>query len=330
MSEEIEKYQHGASAGVAVGTLAISQGASVTELVQRARLIDECYKRIMKRDIHFGVIPGTYGKPSLLKAGAEKLLSLFNLGATEPIIKEKELPEGHREYLITINIIHYPTSRLVGTGLGLCSTMEKKYRYRNTADFEVLDEEIPGDARERKSEYRKEGYGMKKIEGEWAWVHYTDSEASENPDLADMFNTVLKMAHKRALVAGALVVTGASDIFTQDIEDFADIGKKEEKPEEKQGDTNTSSFKRKVTVQEGIEVWESSVKDVIEKPSKSGKPYFIVELDNGKSCFSWDQSISERLANAEGNVKIEVRPGTKPGSKVLNRIIEIKEPAPAE
>jgi hypothetical protein len=34
-------------------------------------------------------------------------------------------------------------------------------------------------------------------------------------------NTVLKMANKRALVAGILNVTAASDVFTQDLEDFA-------------------------------------------------------------------------------------------------------------
>ena len=39
---------------------------------------------------------------------------------------------------------------------------------------------------------------------------------TENPDLADQYNTVLKMATKRALVAATLVVTGASDMFITD------------------------------------------------------------------------------------------------------------------
>jgi hypothetical protein len=46
----------------------------------------------------------------------------------------------------------------------------------------------------------------------------------ENPDLADQWNTVIKMACKRALVAGALNATGASDVFTQDVEDQPDAG----------------------------------------------------------------------------------------------------------
>lgn len=41
-----------------------------------------------------------------------------------------------------------------------------------------------------------------------------------NPDVADVVNTLQKMAQKRALVAAVLVVTNCSDAFTQDVEDF--------------------------------------------------------------------------------------------------------------
>ena len=43
-----------------------------------------------------------------------------------------------------------------------------------------------------------------------------------NPDIADVYNTVAKMAHKRALVMAAIQATAASDIFTQDVEDMLD------------------------------------------------------------------------------------------------------------
>jgi hypothetical protein len=303
---------------VAVTTaVTITHGASINEIVQRARLVDECYKRIMKKDVHFGVIPGTFGKPSLLKAGAEKLLSLFNLGATEPTIKERELPEGHREYLITINITHYPTSRLVGTGVGLCSTMEKKYRYRNVADFEILEDPIPKDAKEKTKEYRKQGLGMKKIEGKWEWVRYTDStEASENPDIADVYNTVLKMAHKRALVSAALVVTGASDIFTQDVEDFSDYKPAVEEPEQPKAPAG-----RQYELKE-VDIWHVEVKDVIEKKGKDGTVYFQVELDDGRKLFTSNGDLAKDAAETEGTVHLEVRPGRRADSWVLAKILE--------
>ena len=47
-----------------------------------------------------------------------------------------------------------------------------------------------------------------------------------NEDLADQYNTVLKMANKRSLVAAVLNSTAASDIFTQDIEDMPQFAEK--------------------------------------------------------------------------------------------------------
>lgn len=66
---------------------------------------------------------------------------------------------------------------LMGQGVGSASTMEKKYRYR------------------------KDDRGAK----------------IENEDIADVYNTVLKIAKKRAHVDATLTVTGAADLFTQDL-----------------------------------------------------------------------------------------------------------------
>ena len=45
-------------------------------------------------------------------------------------------------------------------------------------------------------------------------------EKVEHDNPADHYNTVLKMAKKRALVDAVLTATAASDIFTQDLEDI--------------------------------------------------------------------------------------------------------------
>ena len=42
-----------------------------------------------------------------------------------------------------------------------------------------------------------------------------------NPDTPDLVNTILKMATKRAYIAAVLNATGASEFFTQDLEDTA-------------------------------------------------------------------------------------------------------------
>ncbi len=41
-----------------------------------------------------------------------------------------------------------------------------------------------------------------------------------NPEVADLVNTIQKMAQKRALVAATLIATSASEFFTQDVEDI--------------------------------------------------------------------------------------------------------------
>lgn len=331
MSENTGLLVHRSEVGP-LAAITISAGASTTELAQRARLIDETYRKIMKKDVHFGVIPGTSGKPSLLKAGAEKLLSLFNLGAMNPIIEERMLPEGHREYRIVIDIKHYPTDKLVGCGIGLCSTMESKYRYRNTADFEITGEVIPRDAKEKKKEYRQKGFGMKLVDGSWEWVKYGDSEKSENPDIADQYNTVLKMAVKRALVAGTLVVTGASDIFTQDIEDYVDMGEDAAPhPAPTPKEVMPKPAVKKVEVVEGVRIIDAVIGDVQEKKLDDGKLYYIIDIGNGKTAGTVNKELAEQAAEIEGECRIEVRPGRRPGSLVLLKVIPPEEgSAPVE
>ena len=192
----------------------------LNELKARANMVTEIKRQIMKNGTHFGVIPGCGDKPTLLKNGAELLCMAFKL-APEAKVEVADLGNGHREYTVTTTLVSITTGTPIATGLGSCSTMESKYRYRNVADFEITGQPIPADAKERKQEYRRQGYGMKKVDGAWEWVRFKDNQKQENPDIADQYNTVLKMASKRSLVDATLKATGGSCEFTQDIEDMA-------------------------------------------------------------------------------------------------------------
>lgn len=192
----------------------------LNELKARANMVTEIKRQIMKNGTHFGVIPGCGDKPTLLKNGAELLCMAFKL-APEAKVEIADLGNGHREYTVTTTLVSIATGTPIATGLGSCSTMESKYRYRNVSDFELTGQPIPADAKERKQEYRRQGYGMKKVDGAWEWVRFKDSAKAENPDIADQYNTVLKMASKRSLVDATLKATGGSCEFTQDIEDMA-------------------------------------------------------------------------------------------------------------
>ena len=194
-------------------------------IVKQVRLIQEVMEKIMKKDEHYGVIPGT-NKPTLLKPGAEKLSVTFRL-VPKYDIKQVDMANGHREFQIVCNLIHAPSGQFFGQGLGSCSTMENKYRYRN-ADPEITDKPVPknywdikksGKMDEAQNMIGGKGFVTKKVNGSWMIAKLT-GEKQEYDNPADYYNTVMKMAKKRAHVDAVLTATAASDIFTQDIEDL--------------------------------------------------------------------------------------------------------------
>ena len=201
------------------------------DIVATIRRIDEVMKAVMRKDEHYGVIPGTQGKPTLLKSGAEKLCETFRLAPLCP--KEDQAVESlggdHRNYQLTVTLKHIVTGQVWSQGVGSCSTKESKYRWRRAGrtcpKCNVKDSIIKG-----KEEYgggwlcwtKKGGCGAKWADGT-AEIESQKEEKIENTDPADVWNTCLKMAYKRAFVAATLSATAASDIFTQDVEDLPSV-----------------------------------------------------------------------------------------------------------
>ena len=202
----------------------IEDYAMTTEkVVRQVGLIQEVMAKVMKANEHYGVIPGTT-KPSVLKPGAEKLSHTFRF-ATEYRINRSDLPGNHREYEIVCRLTHQPTGVFVAEGVGSCSTMETKYRYRKA------EAKCPECGKEAiikgKKEYgggwlcysKKGGCGAKFKDGNPA-IENMDMGRIEYDNPADYYNTALKIAKKRAHVDAVLTATAASDIFTQDVEDL--------------------------------------------------------------------------------------------------------------
>ena len=159
------------------------QGA--LEVRSQVNQIQHLMKEVLQEGEHYGKVPGCGQKPTLLQPGAEKIAYMFHFVPTYNV-ERIDLGAGHREYEVECTLTHRDTGEIVGGGMGLCSTMESKYRYRNEYNPQT-----------RKKDIRK-----------------------ENTDIADTWNTVLKMAKKRAFVDAVKSTTAASDIFTQDIEDM--------------------------------------------------------------------------------------------------------------
>lgn len=202
-------------------TLAVMPQVKATELVERIGVIREAMDTAMKADVDYGVIPGT-NKPALLKPGAEKLSVLFQLDVQ--LVNEKQYgPDDHLTVESKATVFHAPTGQRLGFGEGLCTTKERKYAYRRqqrTCPKCEAPAVIKG-----KEEFgggwlcwkKRDGCGAKFNEGDQA-IEGQPLGDVDNPDLPDLWNTVVKMAEKRARVDAVLAVTGASALFTQDVE----------------------------------------------------------------------------------------------------------------
>ena len=211
MSNEVVPYEQ------RIGAL------SVQDVQSQVNLIQHVMRQVMQKDQHYGVIPGTGTKPTLLKAGAEKLCLTFRL---DPQYEIEQQQDGNHLTIISKCILHHiPSGQRFGSGMGSCSTKESKYAYRSGG------RKCPQCGAESiikgREEYgggwvcfaKKGGCGAKFLERDDAITSQSVGRIP-NEDLADQYNTVLKMANKRSLVAAVLNSTAASDIFTQDIEDM--------------------------------------------------------------------------------------------------------------
>ncbi len=220
-------------------TSLVKEELTVQDVMAQVNLIQNLMRSAMKVDEHYGVIPGTK-KPSLYKAGAEKLGLMFRLAPEFEVVERQD--GQHREFRVTCRLRHIPSGKIVGEGVGSCSTMEGKYRYR-MGGGELTSVQIPksywdcwkediGKANAILKKAANDGgvdgdkFGKKKDEsGRWMITTFGEKVEHDNP--ADYYNTILKMAKKRAHVDAMLTATAASDIFTQDVEDLPGMAKPE-------------------------------------------------------------------------------------------------------
>lgn len=196
---------------------------TVAEIVEQKDKIKQVMEAVMTSGVHYGLIPGV-NKPSLFKPGAEAINVALRLAPhydSEKIWHE----DGHLTVVAKCTLKHIPTDLTIATGEGLCTTKENRYAYRQgerVCPACGTPAIIKG-----KAEYgggwvcfkKKNGCGAKYDDEDTA---ITSQEVGRiaNPDIADLYNTVLKMADKRALIAAVLNGTAASDVFTQDVEDL--------------------------------------------------------------------------------------------------------------
>lgn len=173
------------------------------DLKEQRLLLREFVQSQLRKDVDFGIIPGTQ-KPSLYKPGAEKMRGLFGLNLVLDCTS-KELDRVQNFAMFTYKAKVFRGEKLIAECEGSANSQEVKYRERS--------------------------------------VWKDGAKSKEATPVCDILNTLQKMAQKRAFVGGIILAVGASDFFTQDIDDPQDARSIGTLPREEKGPSNIPAIK---------------------------------------------------------------------------------------
>lgn len=172
------------------------------EMREKVSIVQSFFRDVMVQDEDYGIIPGT-AKPSLLKPGAEKLCEFYGYAITiKEERKTQNIETGYCEYEVVVALVSRRTGEVIAEGVGAANTMESRYRWRW-----VWERDLPAgvDKSSLQTRSTRNGGTQYRLENEDPW---------------SLWNTVKKMAKKRALIDATLSATRSSGLFTQDMEDL--------------------------------------------------------------------------------------------------------------
>lgn len=165
---------------------------SPKELIEAHKEITELIAKALTRDVDYGIIPGTK-KETLLKPGAERILKAFGC---------------HAEYVIVTSEVDH----------------DRSVEYQKMEWNQTQRRKLPGPEQYSTGLYRYviecRVYSAPGVCVGSGIGSCSSMEAKYIDRPRDVENTILKMAQKRAKVAGVLDTFGLSDRFTQDMEDM--------------------------------------------------------------------------------------------------------------
>lgn len=191
-------------------------GRSVQETVNIIEEMKILLKSVMIEDVHYMELEG---RKFLKKAGADLICMKLGIYPQYEIdvIRHDAM---HREYNVTCVLFYIPNTPsnpvVVGQGEGLCTTYESKYRYRhenvNTASpvpYQYWEAKKNND-KKKMAQLLNGGFPKKTAAG---WFIHTKGEKTENPDIPDVWNTVKKIACKRAYMMAVQTLSACDDLF---------------------------------------------------------------------------------------------------------------------
>lgn len=172
---------------------------------EAARALDEnlrrCTRAVLREGTDYGTVPGTNEKRFLFKPGAEKLLQWFGLAYSMHCIDTQHDDDGRREgvtYRCTVaKRLPDGTTAEIATCEGYAGYDEEKF-YQSAEQAQ------------RKAEAKERHWAAKdrRVANPEKWKHLTEYRAP--------WNTVVKMAQKRALVGATINATAAGGLFAEE------------------------------------------------------------------------------------------------------------------
>jgi hypothetical protein len=172
---------------------------------EAAKALDEqlrlCTRAVLREGTDYGIIPGAGDRKVLLKPGAEKLLQWFGFGFTCDRTDLEIDEDGQKQgvtYRCTI------TKQLPEGRIAAVTTCEGYAGYEEAKFFQ------PAETAQHKAEARERAWAAKdgRVANPNKWKHITDYRAP--------WNTIIKMAQKRAIVGAAIDATAAAGLFGQE------------------------------------------------------------------------------------------------------------------
>lgn len=311
--------------------------------IDRRNAIVTFTQKIMVEKIDYGVIPGV-DKPTLLQPGAEKLIAFFGLTPIMELVDKIEDWTGRDHGGEPLFFYRYRCTlkrgdRVLGVEEASANSWEVKYRYRWVPEAQVpahLDKErlVKRDSsmsefqfavtkRETTGQYGKPAEYWQRFEeainagtavkvmkktknGEMpAWQIPSIAYRIPNPESTDVINTIMQMAEKRAKIRAVRSCTGASEFYTQDVEDMQPI----------EGTATVVAEPAAAPAKEGP---KPEVKAAAPAGEKAGDEFFE---DDGILKLKECDNIGD-LTKVFNSMPVDVR---RPGTKVFKAFSERRE-----
>jgi hypothetical protein len=169
---------------------------------------------VLREDVDYGVIPGAGTKKNLLKPGAEKLLQWFGFGSRSAEVKierdDPDSPSGIADKVRRVGVTYRTeiTKTVPGAGTVVVATCEGYAGYDEDRYYVSAEDAVA------KAEAKERFWASKdsRAPNPAKWQNAAEYRAP--------WNTLIKMAAKRAYVGATIDATAAAGLFTQDMEDI--------------------------------------------------------------------------------------------------------------